>query len=113
MPSLKQSLVKTFGVIALAMTGLVGCNISFEHDPSTSVTLTISGIETEEARQELRETLEGMTDHSGYMMSTSIRGDKMTATLSPVSDVDSFVKKINFGKVTNVDDRNIQVDYAP
>lgn len=113
MTSLKQSLLTTFGVIALTMTGLVGCNISFEHDPSTSVTLTISGIETEEARQKVKGTLEGMTDHSGYMMSTSIRGDKMTATLSPVTDVDSFVKKISFGKVTNVDDRNIKVDYVP
>ena len=84
-----------------------------EHDPATSVKLIVSGIEGEDARQMVKETLEEMADGSGHMMTIRIVGDTMTTTLSPVSDVDAFVKKIDFGTVTEVDGRKIKVDYVP
>lgn len=107
--------ITTPALALLCLTALLssGCSLSFEQDPATTVNIVISGIEGEDARQEVKSTLEDMTDGSGYMMSTSIKGSTMSITLSPVSDVDSFVKKINFGKVKNVEGRDIEIDYVP
>ena len=90
-----------------------GCNISLELDPATTVNLVITGIESEDARAEIKETLEGMTDGSGHMMSSKTVGDKMTVSLSPVTDVQSFIAAISFGTVTEVDGRNITIECKP
>ena len=113
MMSYTHSIVSGLVLVSLTLVGLAGCDLSFNRDPATSVTVVVSGIESEESRQAVKSTLEDMTDGSGHMMSTSIRGSTMTTTVSPVSDVDSFLKKIDFGTVTNVDGRNIDVTYKP
>ncbi len=100
-------------IATFAICSIVQFDLSFEHDPATSVKLIISRIDGEDARQSIKDTLEDMIDGSVQMMTTKIAGDTMTTTLAPVSDVDAFVKKINFGTVTEVDDRNIKVDYVP
>ena len=109
----QRSLIPAFALLFFSIFGMAGCDFSVNHDPATSVTIVVSGIDSEESRQAVKSTLEDMTDGFGHMMSTSVRGSTMTMTLSPVSDVDSFVKKINFGTVKNVDGRNIEVDYVP
>ncbi|MGI9459687.1 MAG: hypothetical protein ACR2NF_06800 [Pirellulales bacterium] len=73
----------------------------------------VLGIDSEESRQTVQSNLEEMTDGAGHMMSTSVRGSTMTTTVSPVSDVEPFVKKIDFGTINNVDGRNIEVGYVP
>lgn len=108
-----HSLASGLVLVSLTLVGLAGCDLSINHEPATSVTVVVSGIESEDSRQAVKSTLEDMTDGSGHMMSTSVSGSTMTTTVSPVSDVDSFVKKINFGTVTNVNGRNIDVKYVP
>lgn len=100
------------GIAAFSICSIGGCDLSLEHDPATSVKLVISGIEGEDARQAVKDALEDMTDGSGHLMTSKIVGDTMTTTLSPVSDVDAFVKEIDFGTVTEVDGRKIKVDYV-
>ena len=113
MTSQLQTIAPILAVATFSICSIPGCGLSFEHDEATSVKLIVSGIEGEDARQMVKETLEEMTDRSGHMMTTRIVGDTMTTTLSPVSDVDAFVKKIDFGTVTDVDGRKIKVDYVP
>ena len=60
----------------------------------------------------MKETLKGMVDGSSHSMSTFSTGDDMTVTVSPVSDVDAFSKKIDFGKVTSVEDRTVSIDFG-
>ena len=91
------------------LASLVGCN----QDPAVTVTVEISGISAESDREDVKESLEGMTDGSSYSTNSSHSGSKMTISLSPVSDVDAFVKKINFGTVTEVKGRTVKVDFAP
>ena len=91
-----------------------GCNLSMEQDPATTVTLTITGISDEEAREEIKESLVDMTDGSfGHRISMRASGATMTIKLSPVHDVESFSKKINFGKVTAVEGRTVKVECMP
>lgn len=113
MTSPQRCLIPAFGLLAFSIFGVAGCDLSLNHDPATSVTIVVSGIDSDESRQAVKSTLEDMTDGSGHMMSTKVIGSTMTTTLSPVTDVDSFVKKINFGTVKHVDGRNIEVDYVP
>ena len=102
--------------LALMVATLIttsGCGISLEQDPATSVNLVITGIESEDARADIKEKLQGMTDGSGHMMSSQTVGDKMTVTLSPVTDVEAFIDAISFGTVTDVDGRKITIECKP
>ena len=74
-------------IIAALLFLLGGCNISFEQDPAETVTVEISGISAEADRDEIKETLSGMTDGSGHMITSVWSGDTMTVNLSPVADV--------------------------
>ena len=113
MISPQRCLIPAFALLSFSIFGVAGCDLSLNHDPATSVTIVVSGIDTEEARQAVKSTLEDLTDGSGHMMSTRVTGSTMTTTVSPVSDIDSFVKKIDFGTIKKVDGRNIEVDYEP
>jgi hypothetical protein len=113
MMSCNHRLITGLVLLCFSTLALTGCDLSLNHDPATSVTIVVSGIDTEEARQAVKSTLEDLTDGSGHMMSTRVTGSTMTTTVSPVSDIDSFVKKIDFGTIKKVDGRNIEVDYEP
>ena len=96
-------------LLALCLLSLPGCN----QDPGVTVTLEITGISDQDDRKDLLETLKGMTDGSSHSMTSNWSGDRMTIKLSPVSDVDAFVKKIGFGTVTDVSGRTVKVDFTP
>ena len=51
-------------------------------------------------------------DGNGHMITTTYSGKTMNITLSPVSDVDAFSKKIDFGEVTETDGRSLKVDFT-
>ena len=102
----------SLAALAAVLLTQSGCNISFEQDPAETVTVQITGVDDASDRDDIQETLKGMTDGSSHMMTTSSSGDTMTVSLSPVKDVEAFSKKINFGKVTEVDDRTIKVEFV-
>jgi hypothetical protein len=93
------------GGLLLAMVTLSGCG----YGPEQTVTVEISGVADDAARDEITEALKTMTDSSGHSISTTSSGDSMKVTLAPVSDVDAFAKKIKFGEVTEVRDRVVKV----
>ena len=96
--------------LALAAIAVQGC--SLQHDPAKTVELEISGISSESDRDAVKERLGDMTDGGGHMMSSTYFGSALNVKLSPVSDVDAFVKKINFGDVTSVEGRKIKVKFT-
>lgn len=91
-----------------------GCGLSLEHDPAKSVTVEITGIDNEGDRESVSETLKEFVDGNSHMMSSFYNGQTMTMTitLSPVSDVDAFSKKIEFGEVTSVEGRTVKVTFS-
>jgi hypothetical protein len=95
--------------LTLAVPLTVGCS----QDPATTVTLEITGISAESDREKVAETLKEMTDGSSHSMRSTYSGDQLTISVSPVSDVDAFAEKIDFGEVTSVNGRTIQVTYGP
>ena len=102
-------------LLILACLVSAGCNFSLEQDPAETVTVEISGISDDADREEVQETLQGMTDGGNYFYTSSYSGDQMSISISPVKDVESFAKKINFGNVTNVDaaSRTVTVEFVP
>lgn len=88
-----------------------GCN-PFKQDPEKSVTMEISSITESSEREEVMEILRGMTDGSGHSMTVRSDRDTMTVTLSPVSDVQAFARRINFGHVDKIDGRTIKIEYV-
>jgi hypothetical protein len=99
-------------ILAAGLLMLSSCSFSFEVDPATTVTVEIIGVNDEEDRDDIRETLIGMTDGSSHMMTSSASGDKMTVELSPVEDIAAFSRKINFGEVIEVDGRTVKVSFV-
>jgi isopentenyl phosphate kinase len=98
-------------LVAVAAIVLGGCG-AFGHEPAKKVTIEINEISAEADRDEVKETLKGMTDGSSHLMTSFSTGDQMTVELSPVSDVDAFSRKINFGEVTEVKDRTVKVTFV-
>ena len=90
---------------------LAGCNLSMEHDPEKMVTVEISGISEESDRERVQENLTDITQGAMHMMTSTSSGSQMTAHVSPVTDVKKFVQGIKFGKVTDVTDRTIKVQF--
>ncbi len=97
-------------VCLLSLATFIGC--SFEMDPATTVKLEITGISQADDREAVSDQLKNMTDGSSHMMTSTYSGDKLTVQLSPVSDVDAFSKKINFGTVTEIKDRTVKIVYS-
>jgi hypothetical protein len=96
-------------VLALAASLLSGCNVS--HDPEKTVSVEIIGIRTDAERKQVRETLKRMTDGSSHYITSISSGNSMTVRVSPVSDVEKFSRRINFGKVIEVRGREVKVDF--
>ena len=91
---------------------LKGCGINIEHDPAKTITIEISDISLETDRDRVKEILKGMTDGSNHLLTSTRSGDKMTVKLSPVTDVKAFSRQINFGKVTEVNERSVKVEFV-
>ena len=98
-------------LLTVMLLGLAGCNLSFEHDPAESVTVKISGISEDSDRDRVQENLADITQGSMHMMTSTSSGSEMTVEVSPVTDVKKFVQGIKFGKVTEVQDRMIKVQF--
>lgn len=49
-------------ILAAGLLMLSNCSFSFEVDPATTVMVEITGVNDEEDRDDIRETLIGMTD---------------------------------------------------
>ena len=95
-------------VLVACLVTCAGC----QQDPATTVTVEIKGINAEQDRDQVGETLKGMTDGSSHYMTSNFTGDTLTVKLSPVTDVQSFSRKINFGEVTSVEGRTVKVTYV-
>jgi hypothetical protein len=95
-------------IAALVLSSTAGC---MKHDPATMVTIEITGVPAEADRERIKESVKKWTDGSSHMMTTMHSGDKLSIDLSPVTDVDAFSKKIDFGDVTKVDGRKITVTF--
>lgn len=102
-PTVRAALLGGFVLTTILFSG---CG----YGPEKTVTVEISGVAAA-AKDQIQEKLKTMTDSSGHSMSTSSSGDTMTVKLAPVSDVEAFAKKIDFGKVTdtNVTGRVVKV----
>ena len=111
----KHSLISFRYVLVLLLAvmplGLTGRNLSFEHDPAESVTVEISGISEESDRERVQENLTDITQGSMHMITSTSSGSQMTVQVSPVTDVKKFVQGIKFGKVTEMQDRTIKVQF--
>ena len=111
----KHSLISFRYVLLLLLAalplGLAGCDFSLEHDPEKMVTVVISGISEESDREIVQENLTDITQGAMHMMTSTSSGSQMTAHVSPVTDVKKFVQGIKFGKVTEMQDRTIKVQF--
>ena len=96
-------------VAAALVTVASGC--SFKHDPAKMVTIEVTGATTDADRDRIQDAVKQWVDGSSHMMTTMHSGDTFSIDLSPVTDVDAFVKKITFGEVTKVDGRKISVAF--
>jgi len=105
---LRSTHVILLGLIALTASA-TGC--SFKHDPATMVTLEITGISADADIERVKEAVKKWTDGGSHLMTTRHSGENLSIDLSPVTDVDAFVKKIDFGDVTAVDNRKISLAY--
>jgi hypothetical protein len=95
--------------LAAFVTAAAGC--SFKHDPAKMVTIEVTGATTEADRDRIQEAVKKWVDGSSHVMTTMHSGGTFSIDLSPVTDVDAFVKKIDFGEVTKVDGRKISVTF--
>ena len=109
------SLLLCLGVSAAALSS-TGCRL--QNDPSKMVTIEINGIpdgkESErvlERIDEAQKQTKKWTDGSSNVMNWNGTGQQMTVEMAPVSDVDAFVKQLDFGRVTAVDGRKIKIAY--
>ena len=98
--------------VAALLAVLLGSGCRMEHDPATMVTVEVTGIADDAARDEVVEILKGMTDGNSHLLTSTWDGQTMAVQLSPVADVSSFSRRINFGKVTEVNGRTVKVDYV-
>lgn len=95
------------GLVALPLLGSLGCSTE------NMVTLKISGTSTSEERDKISEKAKSLTDGNSNFISSYHMNDTYTVNVGPVMDVKAFVEKIDFGKVTKVEERTIYVDLNP
>jgi uncharacterized lipoprotein YajG len=89
----------------IAVLLLAGCS----YGPEQTVTIEITGTMDDAEQDQITEKLKTMTDGSGHSMSSFSSGNSMTIELAPVSDVQAFADKIDFGEVTAVEGRTVKV----
>lgn len=98
-------------IAVLAFSSLTACG---DMDPDESVTVEVSNLPSDRASDEVLEALKTLHDaNARYKRTKSTFNDgTLTVTLAPVSDVDAFARRIEFGKVTEVSGRTVKVSYA-
>jgi hypothetical protein len=105
------------GLIAAVVLSTTGCKIS-QGDPSKMLSIEIDGIpdpatcdrvlkQIDEAQQQSKKWTDGKSNVKNW----SGAGRQMKIEVTPVSDVDAFIKQITFGDVTSVDGRTVKVTY--
>jgi len=100
----------------LVLVGLHGCKgdptPQPKVGPDTIVTVEITGVKND-VHENIKMKLKGMTDAGAPPMipNASVVGDKFTVELFPVSDVQAFSKKIDFGRVVEVKERTVKVEF--
>jgi ABC-type uncharacterized transport system auxiliary subunit len=97
--------------IALSAAAVAGCD--FKHDPAKMVTIEVTGVANDAQRDRVQDAVKKWVDGSSHMMTTMSSGDKLSIDLSPVTDVDAFAKKIDFGEVSKVEGRKVSVTFKP
>jgi tetratricopeptide (TPR) repeat protein len=80
-----------------------------ESGPEKTVKLNIAGVTDDAVEDVITEKLRKMADPGQYSMMCKRRGDNLYVQLSPVRDVDNFMRKIDFGTVVAKKARGITV----
>jgi hypothetical protein len=98
-------------VCALAGCLLTGC---IESDPNKNINIVIVGIESAAEQKEVIEILEAMYDKErrDKRFKSQFRDNQLTVEMEPVTNVETFARRIDFGTVTEVTGRTIKVTYA-
>jgi hypothetical protein len=99
-------------ILCLMFTLATGCGA---FDSAKTVEVEISGVDGNPAREEILEVLSTMYDKDAgsKRMHSSSSHDVLKVKMSPVSDVQAFSRRINFGTVEQVADRTVKVRYVP
>lgn len=102
-----QSISRSLHMVCLLAAPIVitGCT----YGPEETVTIEITGSLDDAQQEEITEKLKTMTDGSGHSMSSISSGNTTTITLAPVSDVQGFADKIDFGEVTAVEGCTVKI----
>jgi len=109
----------TLGLLA-AVVALASCGCRLQHDPAKTVSIEISGLPDSTEGEKLRDRIDDAqkkskkwTDGSSNVITWNAAGQQMTIEVTPVSDVDAFLKSIDFGEVTSVEGRKVKMAYRP
>jgi len=81
----------------------------FGPDPDYIVRLKIIGATDSATEDAIKEKLEQMLGSGRFYLAWSKMQSTITADVAPVEDVQAFVKKIDFGTVTNIRGRRVEV----
>lgn len=106
-----RTLSSVLAACLVLVCSLPGC-VKFE--PDKTVLVEVTGLIAEADRDEVLEILKTMYDKgAGAKRSQSRYAEGLlTVKLYPVSDVEAFSRRINFGTVTDVSGRTVRVQYV-
>jgi hypothetical protein len=109
----------TLGIVT-AVLALASSGCRLQHDPAKTVSIEITGLPDSTEGEKLRDRIDEAqkkskkwTDGSSNVITWNAAGQQMTIEVTPVSDVDAFLKKIDFGEITAVEGRKIKMAYRP
>ena len=85
------------------------------YGPNETVTITVHGVPDFEASRRLNDAITAIlkSSGSGWSLRSNTSGGKTTFIAAPVADPQAFADKIDFGKVSRVEGRSIEVDAGP
>jgi len=96
-------------VIVKAKSSWTDEDFRFGPDPEYTVRLIIIGVTDTAAEDAIKEKLKQLTGGGQFYLGWSKMQSTITADVAPVSDVQAFVRKIDFGTVTGIRGRRIEV----
>jgi predicted Zn finger-like uncharacterized protein len=80
-----------------------------KYGPDMTIQIKITGIANAATRQYILDRLPALTGSKSHSLRSSTSGGATLVTLAPVPDPQAFAKKIDFGKVTDIQGRMILV----
>ena len=88
---------------------------SAPYGPKEAVTITVHGTANSETRQQWNQAIIAIVKRSGgnWRVSFSTIGDRTIFQVGPVSDPKALADQIDFGKVTRVEGRSIDIEASP